>query len=161
MRHTFESGNWIDVLPIQALKAKHKDAAEAAIRLYVSFDADGNPDLSQLPLSMSLAKAQQHVLMAVCIRSWSFTTCQFDDDGNRVEGTEGLLPVPEWYEDGATGTIKYEESFGELDIDDAADLEEFFRPYMEKIKRRPDPKGTTTSSSNGSSRERVKHSQRG
>jgi hypothetical protein len=158
VRHTFESGQWIDVLPIQGLKAKHKDAAEAAIKLYVSFDKDGNPDLSQMPISMSIAKAQRHVIMAICIAAWSFTAWQLDTDGDQIPGTETALPVPEWHADGAQGTILYEDSFGELEIDDANDLEAFFAPYMEKLKRRPDPKGTITSSSNGTSRAKAKNS---
>ena len=158
MRVTFGSGNWIDVLPIQGLKAKHKDAAEASIKMYVSFDKDGNPDLSGMPFSMSIAKARRNAVMAMCITNWSFTTQQLDPEGVPVEGTEMLLPVPQWTADGAQGLIQYEESFGELDIDDMTDLETFFAPYMEKLVRKPDPKATTTSSSNGSSRERVVHS---
>lgn len=158
MRHTFESGQWIDVLPIKALKAKHKDAADAAIKLYVSLDKNGQPDLSNMPVTMSIAKARQHVLMAVCLTGWSFTTTDLDDEGVPVDGTERPLPVPVWHADGAQGLITDEDSFGELDIDDANALEDFFVPYMDKIQRRPDPKGTTTQNSSGTSKGRAGHS---
>lgn len=160
MRHTFESGQWIDVVPIQGLRAKHKDAADAAVKLYVAFDKDGVPDLSSMPFSMSIAKARRNVLLAMLINAWSYTLCQLTDDGAPVDGSEVPLPVPVWHADGAQGFIENEESLGELSIDDFAELEDFFAPYLAKIQRRPDPKGTTTAGSSGTSPEKANRSQK-
>lgn len=161
MRHTFESGQWIDVLPVQGLKAKHKDAAEAAIKLYVAFDDKGNPDLSNMPFSMSIAKARRNVIMAMCLNNWSYTSADMDSEGAPVEGTEVPLPVPIWHADGAQGFIEHEDSLGEIGIDDFIDLEAFFAPYLAKTQRRPDPKGTTTEDSSGTSRAKGSRSQKG
>lgn len=156
MRHTFESGQWIDVLPIQALRAKHKDAVDAAVKMYVAFDEKGQPDLSSMPITMSVAKAQRNVLMSILISAWSFNSSMTDPDtGEPVPGTEIPLPVPVWHADGAQGLIEGEDSFGEIEIDDFNELELFFAPYLEKLRRRPDPKGTTTDDSRGTSRARA------
>ena len=161
MRIDLKSGQWVDILPITAIKAKHKDATEAAVKLYVKLDANGNADMSGMPFSMSIIKAQQHVLMAMAILDWSFTASLTDAKGEPVEGTEHPLPVPVWHADGAEGRIDNEESFGEIEIDDWNELEEIIAPYMEKVRRRPDPKGTTTRNSSGSFRERGTLSPRG
>lgn len=162
MRHTLSDGvTWIDVLPLAAIKAKHKDAVDAAIKLYVAFDDKGQPDLSNMPITMSIAKAQRNVLMAVCILRWSVTTVDMNEDGEPIEGTERALEVPVWHADGAQGFIEHEDSFGELDIDIFNELEDYFAPYMEKVRRRPDPKGTTTASSNATSKAKESHSRKG
>lgn len=160
MRHILTSGQWIEVLPIQGLRAKHKDAAESAIKLYVAFDDKGQPDLSNMPLTMTIPKAQLHVIMAMCITSWSFELVTVDNESGE-ESVQGLLPKPQWQAEGPTGTILYEDSFGEIGIDDWAELEDFFGPYMEKVRRRPDPKGTTTASSNGTLPVRAARSRQG
>jgi hypothetical protein len=55
----------------------------------------------------------------------------------------------------------YEASYGEIGLDDFAEIEEILAPYMAKIQRRPDPKETTTASSNGTSRAKARSSHRG
>lgn len=152
MRYTLTSGEWIDVLPIGGLRAKHKDAVESAIKLHVQFNSKGEPDLSNMPLTMTIPKAQQHVLMAMAISGWSFAWSEVDYETGNVEDSEsGPLPKPEFHADGAEGSIENEFAFGEIEIDDWLELEEFFAPYMEKVRRRPDPKGTITEGSNGTS----------
>lgn len=153
-----ETTAWVDILPIQALKSKHKDAVMAAIKLYVSLDDKGQPDLSRLPITMSIPKAQRNIAIAILVSSWSFSSCQFDDQGAPVDGTEQPLPVPTWSADGAAGIITDEDSIGELDIDDLNWLEQVLEPYLAKIRFRPDPKGTTTESSNDTSRGKASRS---
>ncbi len=66
MQHTLESGETIDLRPVKGpngLKAKDKDAYEAAIKLYVEFDDKGMPDMSGIPFSMSLTKLQRNALL--------------------------------------------------------------------------------------------------
>lgn len=150
MRHTLTSGEWIDVLPISGLKAKHKDAVEAAIKMYVSIDENGKPEMKDMPFTMSIPKAQRNVLMAMCISAWSFTI----EDG-------AALPVPQWHADGDMGLIENEDSFGEIGIDDFNEIEEWFEPYLAKTRRRPDPKGTTTANSSGTSPGRASVSRKG
>ena len=160
MRHTLSSGNWIDVLPIQALKAKHRDRADGAVKLYVQFDDQGNPDLSKMPLSMSLQAIRRNALMAQIITAWSFTMIDYDDDGQVKPGTDDQpLPVPYW--DGASQGIVYEDAYGEIGLDDFAEIEEILAPYLAKIQRRPDPKEMTTENSNGTSRARAGNSRKG
>lgn len=147
MRHTLTSGEWIDILPIQALKAKHRDRTDGVVKLYIKLDKDGNPDLSAMPLSMSLQTVRRDALLAQLITAWSFTLVEYDPDGNVVEGTAAALPVPYW--DSTKQEIACEASFGEIGIDDFSEIEDILAPYLAKIQRRPDPKGTTTGSSNG------------
>jgi len=153
MRITLESGNWVDILPVQSLKAKHRDRSDGAVKLYVQFDDQGNPDLSGMPLSMSLATVRRDALMAQIISDWSFV---IDPD----EENSPKLPVPYW--DAEKDEIAYVLSYGEIPLDDFNELVEVhLAPYLEKIQRKPDPKGTTTASSNGTSRGRASASRKG
>jgi len=137
MRVDFPTGHWIDIVPIQNMKAKHKDAYEGGPKFYLKFDDQGKPDLSGLPMSMTIAKLQRNALMASLISDWTFT----DDYENK-------LPVPTW--DGAE--IHQMESIGEIPIDDILFLEDLLAPYIAKAQRKPDPKTTTTGSSTGLSK---------
>ncbi len=151
MQHTLESGETIDLRPVKGpngLKAKDKDAYEAAIKLYVEFDDKGMPDMSGIPFSMSLTKLQRNALLARLLLGWSLK----DDDGNP-------LPLPAW--NGEQDSIDNEASLGEIDIDSWNEIEEILEPYIAKVARKPDPKGTTTASSNGTSREKVARSRKG
>jgi len=132
------SGQSIEVIPIQGLKAKHKDAFTGAPKLFIQFDKDGNPDMSALPFSMSIGIIQRNALMAALLTGWSFTL----DDGVTP------LPLPRWENDEITNM----DSFGEIPIDDFNEMEQIFAPYVDKCRRTPDPKGTTTGSSTGTSR---------
>lgn len=145
MKKDFASGHWIDITPIQALKAKHRDAFEGAPKIYLQFDDEGNPDLSDMPLSMSLTKLQRNGLLATLIYDWSFTAT--DDAGNP---TGVKLPVPSW--DGTE--IRDNESFGEIPLDDMDELEDLLKPYLDKVQRKPDPKTTTTGDSTAPSRDK-------
>jgi len=146
MRKEFGSGNWIDIAPVQGLKAKHRDAYEGAPKIYIKFREDGSVDMSDMPLSMTLAKLQRNGLLATLITDWSFESTS--DDGIPT-GTK--LPVPHW-----NGTeIEGNESFGEIPIDDMDELEDLLQPYLKKVQRKPDPKKTITGGSTGPSRDTV------
>lgn len=135
MRVDLPSGHFIDIAPVSGLKAKHKDAFEGAPKLYIQFKEDGTPDLSNMPVSMSISKLQQYALLATLVSDWSFTA----DDGVTK------LPIPRWTGD----SIESVESFGEIPIDDANDIEDLLQPYLAKVRRKPDPTRTTTASSTG------------
>lgn len=148
MRQEFTSGAWIDIVPIQALKAKHKDVFEDALRIHVAVSDQGAVSVGQGgQVSMGLMNLQRDALLSVLISAWSF-----------VADDETPLPVPTW--DRETMEIKDHESFGEIPIDDWNELEEFFAPYIAKVRRRPSPKETTTDGSNGTSPARPRSRQR-
>jgi hypothetical protein len=140
MHVDFASGNWVDIVPIQGLKAKHRDAFEGAPKIYLKFDAEGKPDLSDMPLSLTMSKLQRNGLLSTLIMDWSFS----DDNGSK-------LPVPYW--DGTE--IRSNESFGEIPLDDMDEIEDLVGPYMAKVQRRPDPKTMTTAGSTALSRDQV------
>lgn len=142
MRHTFESGEWIELRPVSNLKAKDKDVYAAAVKLYVEFDDSGKPDMSSVPFSMSIPAIQRDALLARLMLGgdgWSFTT----DGGDP-------LPVPVWNED--LERLENHESIGELPLDDWNELEALLQPYIDKVKIKPSPKPTTTENSTGTSR---------
>lgn len=134
------SGHWVEITPVSGLKAKHRDAHDGAPRFYIKFDEDGKPDTSDLPISATIATLQRDALMATLISSWSFTT----DDGV-------TLPVPHWDGEVTQGR----EAFGEIGLDDWDCLLGVLEPYLAKVRRKPDPKGTTTASSTGISRDKA------
>lgn len=149
MRHDLSSGDWIDIRPLQSLKQRDQDVYDGAIKIYVTFDKDGNPDMSKLPLSMSLQKVRRNALLARLLIGWSF----------KIEGTEEPLPLPRWISDDQG--MEHDESVGELPIDDAHEIWAIVQPYIEKCDRKPDPKAMTTSGSNGTSRAREGASRKG
>lgn len=135
MHIDLKSGNWIEIVPVSGLKAKHKDAFEGAPKLFITLDDQGNPDLSKMPLSMTIAIVQRHALLASILSGWSFT----QDDGSP-------LPVPRWTRDDAVSSL---DAFGEIPLDDWNEIEDLLKPYLAKVQRQPDPKETTTGSSTG------------
>lgn len=145
MRTTLESGAWIEHVPISELKGKHKRALDRAGKPAVSGDAvteDGKVDVGAVLSGMDIASwmaAKQDALWAVLIDGWSYD-----------------LPVPELDGD----AIVNAESPGELPLDDYEEIELLFEPYAAKLARRPDPKSSTTSGSNGSSPARAGGSRR-
>src|SRR5580692_2813093 len=132
------SGHSIEITPITGLKAKHRDAYEGAPKIYMKFNEQGEPDMSDMPLSMSMAKLQRNALLATLVSAWSF---RVDDE----DVSSPLLPVPRW-----TGMdIENDESFGEIPLDSFDEIEDLLKPYISKITRKPDPKETTTAASTG------------
>ena len=144
MRTTFASGAWVEHLPIGELKGKHKRNLDKVGKPVPVFTPGGDFDqaatMSGIDV-MSWQAAKRDAAWAMVIEKWSFG-----------------LPLPQF--DAASGEVTGADAFGELPIDDFEELEELLAPFEDKLNRRPDPKGATTSSSNGSSRASGAHGSR-
>jgi hypothetical protein len=148
MHYEFKSGESMEIRPLQSLKAKDRDAYEAVVRVFIKFDDEGKPDLSELPFSMSLAALQRNALISRLVKGWTFK----DDDGQP-------LPVPTW--NGSMDEVTDSGSVGEIGIDDFDELMEVLAPYITKVTRKPDPKETTTGDSRSTSKARESDSPTG
>jgi hypothetical protein len=137
MRTTLESGAWIEHVPIQDLKGKHKRAYDRAGKPPVppeAVDEDGGVDVRAIVTGMdvmSFGAARQDALWLMLIDSWSWD-----------------LPVTA-------------DSLGELPLDDYDEIGLLFAPFEKKLNRRADPKGAIISASNGLSPARAGGSRRG
>lgn len=134
MRTTLTSGSWVEHRPIQDLKGADKRALARIGKPEVVLTPSGEPDLGSMLGGMDImtwVSDQQDAAWALVISAWSWE-----------------LPVPAFDGHQVTGA----EVFGEIPLDDYEELETLFAPFLAKLTRKPDPKGTTTSSSNGSSR---------
>lgn len=133
MRTDLQSGAWIEHRPIGDLKRKDKrllsefKAPDVAGAIGPSGEVDMAAVIAGMDV-MSYVAGAQDFCWALLLTAWSYD-----------------LPLPAV----ADGQLLNAESFGELPIDDADEIERVFAPYQAKLTRRPDPKGTTTSSSNG------------
>ena len=142
MRTTLTSGAWVEHRPIQDLKGADKRALARIGKPEVVLTPSGEPDLGSMLGGMDImtwVADQQDAVWALAITAWSWEH-----------------PVPAFDGAGVTGV----EVFGELPLDDYEELETLFAPFLAKLTRKPDPKGTTTSSSNGSSRASGAHGSR-
>lgn len=138
MRTEFASGAWVEHRALGDMKVKDADAVTEAIRMLLPMTGDGEVDLSGgISVGGAHKLRTRNAVIARVVTAWSFTT----DDG-------APLPVPYW----ENHEIHDEDSIGELPIDDGAELEELIAPYQAKLRSRPNPKGATTSSSNGAPR---------
>jgi hypothetical protein len=143
MRTTFTSGAWVEHVPIQDLKGKHKrDLARAGrpTPVYRDGELDKEATMSGLDV-VTWLEARRDAAWAMIVEGWSYD-----------------LPVPELGYDGLVADLT---SFGELPLEDYEELERLMTPFIEKLTSSPDPKGATTSSSNGSSRAKAAASPKG
>ena len=138
MRSDLASGAWIEHLPVQDLKAKHIDIMSTVVRVTAPVSAEGGID-------MAAAAARQRARAETALRDARWAVL--------VTGWSYDLPVPQW--DGDALEVRDAESVGEIPAGDYGDIEDILAPHTLVLLRRPDPKGTTTSSSNGLSRARV------
>ena len=130
MRHDLTSGQWVDMRPVQDLKVRDQEVYEAPLTDFeIGFGEDGKPDLGERKFSMKIPKLQRRALLCRLLTAWSFD-----------------LPRPMW-----EGGIENEESFSELPLEDWQEIEALLEPYVEKIKLKPDPKGSRSGTSTGSS----------
>jgi hypothetical protein len=133
MRHELSSGAWVDLRPAADLKVRDREVYEAPLYDFeVTLGPDGRPDFTDRKFSMKVPRAQRKALLCRLITGWSYD-----------------LPVPSW-----AGGIENEDSFSELPIGDADELDALLAPYLAVIQHKPDPKGgrsATTTASNGSS----------
>jgi hypothetical protein len=147
MRTTFESGAWVEHTPIQELRGKHKRNLDRVGKPQVTADAisdDGAVDVRALMSGidiMSWQAAKRDAVWAMVIERWSYD-----------------LPVPVL--EAASGEVTGADAFGELPLKDFEELEALLAPFEETLNQRPDPKGATTSASNGSSRASGAHGSR-
>ena len=146
MRTTLESGAWVEHVPLQDLKYGHKRKLERVAKMSISRDAvddDGNVSVREIVATMDLAKwtaTRQDALWALLISDWSFDVPVPLVEGDEVIGADVLDSIP---------------------LDDATAIEELLAPHAAKLTRRPDPKGSTTPASNGSSPARAGSSRKG
>lgn len=137
MKTELASGAWVEHRPIQDLKAKDKDAVSLSVKMAIPITEEGEIDRSQgLLMSGSMQLAARNAVLARVITGWSYE-----------------WPVP-YFE---AAEVHNEESIDEIPIDDFNEIEELLSPYLAKLRQRPDPKGATTSASNGSSRASAAH----
>jgi hypothetical protein len=152
MRTELESGAWAEHRPLGDLKGKDKDAVVRSARF--ALGTIGALDEAALEAAVTeaishmdpreFAIAQRYACWGRLLTAWSFG-----------------LPVPVCEND---GHLVNGDSFGELPLDDFDELEALFAPYLVKLTRRPDPKGSpsgTTSSSSNSSRAKAAGSPKG
>lgn len=146
MRTTLTSGAWIEHVPIQDLKGGHKRKLDRHTKLVIppgAVSEDGQVDMDAIMGGTDMigfGAAKQDALWALLIDKWSYD-----------------LPVPEL----TSGGIENAGSFDELPLGDYEEAEALFGPFAEKLARRPDPKSSTTSASNGSSPARAGGSRTG
>lgn len=152
MRTDLESGAWVEHRPIQGLVGNDRDAVSRSARFAFQLPAQLDPERLQAAVAeaashvdpQEFAITQRNAVWARVITGWSFD-----------------LPVPACEND---GHVINGESFGVLPLGDFDQIESLFAPYLAKLTRRPDPKGSpsgTTSSSNGSPRARATGSPKG
>jgi hypothetical protein len=147
MRTTLESGAWIEHVPIQDLKGKQiRDYARAG-KGHIGRDAvddEGNVDIRAVVEATDIGEKQQarhDALWAIVISAWSyeFPVPVFDRGAGETSGAEVLEEIP---------------------ADDYREIDKMVEPFEKKLTARPNPKGATTSSSNGSSRAKASASHR-
>lgn len=140
MKTIFESGAWVEHRPIQDLKAKDKDAVSLSVKMVIPLTEDGELDRSQgMAFSGAMQLAARNAVLARVVTAWSYD-----------------WPVPHY----EAGEVHGAELIDEIPIDDFNELEELLAPYLAKLRQKPDPKGATTSASNGSSRASAAHNSR-
>lgn len=140
MRHDLESGAWIEITPLQDLKGKDRDRFDRVMRFGLPITEGGDFDtIRAVAERLDTREVRRNAAMACFITAWSF------------EAGGEPLPVPGLDE---LGRIAHPEVIGDYPIDDETEIEAILAPYLVKL-RRPDPKETTTSSSNGRSKARA------
>jgi hypothetical protein len=141
VRHELASGAWVEVRPIQDLKAKDKFAVSAAVKMLIPVNEDGEPDVSDgVALGGAMQTRAFNAVIARVVLAWSFG-----------------LPKPVYEFEQVTN----EDSIGELPLGDFNEIEALLAPYQAKLRQRPNPKGATTSTSSGPSRAKANGSRRG
>ncbi len=134
-------------MPVQDLKGKHKRLLDRTTKMPLPpgvLGDDGKVDMDALLGGVDMfafSAAKQDALWALLIITWSYDE----------------LPVPQVRDGDVIGA----ESFGEIPLDDYEEIERLLTPHAEKLARRPDPKSSTTSASNGSSPARAHGSRTG
>lgn len=136
VRTELSSGAWIEHRSMGDLKGSDKRALGRVGKPQVAVGPGGEIDVQTMVSGMDVlgyVAGQQDAVWALIITGWSYD-----------------LPVPVL--DKTSGVLTGAEAYEEIPLDDFDEIEALMEPYTAKLSRRPDPKGTTTSSSNGRSR---------
>lgn len=134
MRHTFGTGEWVDLIPLADLRIKHKKRLLAVSNSIVPMNGEGDVDTAAIlerhgswqAYEALFASTRFAALTALTVTAWSWD-----------------VPVPQITD----GALVHAESIDEAGLE----LEDLLAPYLTRLTRAPDPKEVTTSSSNGSS----------
>lgn len=143
MRYDFESGDWVEYIPLTGIKYKAKSRFGLACNVAVRLDAEGEVDretINKEPAGWAgyitqLQDVRYAALIASCVTRWSYDA-----------------PLPQI---GADGKVANWESVFEADTE----LADLLEPYRVKLSREPDPKGMTTGTSSRSSKAKAANSQ--
>lgn len=144
MRHTFGTGEWVELIPLSDLRIKHKKRLLAITNAIVPMTDAGEVDTAAIIAKHGTWQAYQELhsdtqfaaLIALTVSAWS---CE--------------VPVPRI----DAGVLAFADSIDEAPLE----LEDLLAPYLTRLTREPDPKEVstgTTSSSNGASPEKAPRS---
>jgi hypothetical protein len=144
VKHTFGTGEWVELIPLDALRIKHKKRLLAVTNSIVPVSADGEFDRAAVlsrhgswqGYTALHSSTQFAALVALTVTAWSWD-----------------VPVPQITD----GALIHAESIDEVPLE----LEDLLSPYLTRLTRDPDPKEVTTSSSNGVSPARARASRTG
>ncbi len=134
MRHTFGTGEWVELIPLSDLRIKHKKKLYAATNAIVPMTVSGEFDPKAVIEQHGSWQAyndlhsstQFAALVGIVVTAWSWD-----------------MPIPAVI----NGALVNAGSIDEVPLE----LEDLLAPYLTRLTRDPDPKEVTTSSSNGSS----------
>jgi len=132
VRHTFGTGEWVELIPLADLRIKHKKKLFAITNAIVPLNAEGDFDKAAITSRYGGWQAYQAhhsstqfaALAALVVTAWSWD-----------------VPVPQITD----GALIHAESVDEVPLE----LEDLLAPYLTRLTRDPDPKEVTSSSSNG------------
>ena len=132
MKHTFQTGEWVDLIPLADLRIKHKKKLYAVTNSIVPLNSEGSFESAAVISRHGSWQAYQALhsstqfaaLIALVVTAWSWE-----------------MPVPQITD----GALANAESIDEVPLE----LEDLLAPYLERLTRDPDPKEVTSSSSNG------------
>lgn len=144
MKHELAGGGWAEIRPVADLKGADRTAINHYMRLTVSraaekAGADEGAGLTRhqaAQVNLDLGDLRIRGMLARAVTGWSFRE-----------------PVPEI---GADGEMVHEKSTELIPLGPLGEIEELIVPHIRSLLRRPDPKETTTSASNGRSPAKAK-----
>jgi len=144
VRHTFGTGEWVELIPLADLRIKHKKKLFAVANAIVPLNAEGDFDKAAIisryggwqAYEAHHSSTQFAAVAALVVTAWCWD-----------------VPVPQITD----GALIHAESIDEIPLE----VEDLLAPYQKRLTREPDPKEVTTSSSNGSSPAKARASLKG
>ena len=143
--HTFGTGESCELRPVTELTMAHRDQVAELAAERTPLTADGDVDWAAIDAmpggksrwSARWTRYRRDLVIATALKSWTYD-----------------LPLPQISADGDPVNL---ESIGKA----GPELASWIEPYVDCLTTAPDPKGATTSSSNGSSPAKASASRRG